>query len=426
MMFLYNLVLPLGILCFLPGVWWKYRHRSGWKATFGERFGRFSPERAEELKAWHGAVWIHAVSVGEAVAALSLIRAWQRRYPERRFVVSTTTTTGQELVRKQAPEGVAAIFCPIDLPRYVRRAFDVVRPAMLAIFETEIWPNLVAEASARKIPLALVNARMSDHSVRGYRRIRGFMAPLLERFSLIAAQSEPDAARFLSIAPKAAVETLGNLKFDQSVPADLKAADFSLYFGPGAVVLLAGSTHPGEEKLIIECWRQLAAAHPELKLVIVPRHTERGDEIAALLTAAGVSFCRRSRGEMPAPGKTVPAVLADTTGEMLALMKGADIVIMGKSLAGQDEGHNLIEPALLDKPIVTGAVLRNFRFVLDVLKQADAVATVPHDEELGAVLEPLVVSADRRRELGARAGAAIRRHAGAVERTIERLDALLP
>ncbi|MBQ4106753.1 MAG: 3-deoxy-D-manno-octulosonic acid transferase, partial [Lentisphaeria bacterium] len=245
MLFIYNLLLPLGVLFFLPGLWWKYRHRPGWKATYGERFGRFSPERVEELKAWHGSVWIHAVSVGESVVALSLIRAWQKRCPEQRFVLSTTTTTGQELARKQAPEGVAVIFCPIDFRGFVRRTFDVVRPAMVTVFETEIWPNLVAEAAARQIPLTLVNARMSDHSARGYRRIRCFIAPLLNRFAVIAAQSEQDAERFRMIAPQAVVETSGNIKFDQSVPAGLEPVDFAACFGPDAVILLAGSTHPG-------------------------------------------------------------------------------------------------------------------------------------------------------------------------------------
>ncbi len=423
-LFLYNLLLPVGFVCFLPGLIFKYRNRPGWKETFSERFGRFTPERVQELAAFHGCTWIHAVSVGETVVALALLKAWLAVDPERKFVLSTTTTTGQELARKQAPPGVTVIFCPIDFKSWVRRTLDVVRPGLLVIFETEIWPNLIAEARRRSIPAAVVNARMSDHSARGYRRARCFFGPLLKMFSLIAAQSEADAERFRSVSPEARVTVTGNLKFDQPVPPELNAVDYREIFGADAgVVLLGASTHPGEEALLIRVFDELRREFPTLRLVLVPRHAERGSEIAALLEASGLRYRRRSDGS-GTPG-TVDVLLADTTGEMLRLMKGADIVFMGKSLAGHDEGHNLIEPALLDKPIVTGAVLRNFRFILRVLEEADAVCTVASDDALAAALRPLAADASRRRELGARAGAAIRRHAGATARTIKKLKNIL-
>ena len=300
----------------------------------------------------------------------------------------------------------------------------MVRPGLLVIFETEIWPNLIAEARRRSIPAAVVNARMSDHSARGYRRARCFFGPLLKMFSLIAAQSEADAERFRSVSPEARVTVTGNLKFDQPVPPELNAVDYREIFGADAgVVLLGASTHPGEEALLIRVFDELRREFPTLRLVLVPRHAERGSEIAALLEASGLRYRRRSDGS-GTPG-TVDVLLADTTGEMLRLMKGADIVFMGKSLAGHDEGHNLIEPALLDKPIVTGAVLRNFRFILRVLEEADAVCTVASDDALAAALRPLAADASRRRELGARAGAAIRRHAGATARTIKELKNIL-
>lgn len=422
--FFYNVLFPFGFLGFVPGLILKYRNRPGWKSTFGERFGRFTPERRKELAAFQNGIWIHAVSVGETVVALSLVRAALQRHPDWKFVLSTTTTTGQELARQKAPANVAVIFCPIDFLPYVRTALDVVKPRLLAIFETEIWPNMIAEARKKGAEVMLINARMSDHSARGYRRAKCFFGPLLNLFSVISAQSEADAERFRSVSPKANVIVGGNLKFDQHVPENLAGADFSAVFGAEPhTVLLAASTHPNEEALIADAYRTLRQEFPALRLAIVPRHAERGEEIAKLLTERGLTFHRRSLGAHQ--GAPVDVELADTTGEMLALMKSSSLVIMGKSLAGQDEGHNLIEPALLDKPIVTGAVLRNFRFLLNVLKEADAVRTVAADADLAPVLRQLLANPAECDELGKKAGAAIRRHAGAVDRTIGQMEKLL-
>ena len=421
---IYNLFMPVGFLFYVPGLYLKYRHRPGWKNTFMERFGCFTPERVKELEAFHGAVWVHAVSVGEAVVALSLLRAWQAKHPERKFILSTTTTTGQELVRNQAPANTAVIFCPIDFLWMVRRALSVLKPSMLVIFETEIWPNLVAETRKRGIPVTLVNGRMSDHSVKGYRKIRCFFGPLLKMFNLISVQTEADAERYLSVSPEANVVVSGNLKFDQKAPGELPDAGYSACFGPGKhLVLLAASTHPGEEELVTETYLRLRKEIPNLKLVLVPRHVERAADIVEMLKRLGVRFSRRSSGGEAAEPADV--LLADTTGVMLKLMNGADLVIMGKSLAGHDEGHNLIEPALLSKPIVTGHVLRNFRFILKVLLQENAVATVTGDGELYEQLRKLLTDEKMRVELGKRAGQVIRRHAGAADRTIAALENLL-
>ena len=422
--FIYNLFMPIGFLFYIPGLYLKYRNRPGWKNTFSERFGCFSPERVRELEAFHGAVWIHAVSVGEAVVALSLLRTWREKHPGLKFIISTTTTTGQELVRSQLPENATVIFCPIDFLWMVRHTLTVLKPAMLVIFETEIWPNLVTETRRRGIPVTLVNGRMSDHSVRGYRKIRCFFGPLLRQFNLLSVQTEADAERYLSISPKANVAVSGNLKFDQKAPANLPDAGYEAVFGPGKhLILLAASTHPGEEELIAETFLRLERELPNLKLVLVPRHVERAADISAMLKRLELSFVLRSAG--PVPGEPVDVLLADTTGEMLTLMNGADLVIMGKSLAGHDEGHNLIEPALLSKPIVTGHVLRNFRFILKVLLQENAVATVTGDGELYDQLRRLLTDETLRKQLGDRAGQAIRRHAGAADRTIAALERIL-
>lgn len=418
MMIFYNLILPAGFLCFLPGLVWKLVFRPGYKATFGERFGGFSRERKRRWRGEAGGVWFHAVSVGETVIACSLIEKLLKVRPNLRVILSTTTTTGQELARKKAPEGVRVIFAPIDFIWVVRRFFRLLKVEKLVIFETEIWPNLLCAARKRGVKTLLVNARLSDHSSRGYRRFGFFFAPLLAKFDLIAAQSEKDAERFRSVSPAARVVNAGNLKFDQQIPPDLPPVDFSAYFGGGSHrVIIAASTHPNEEALVVAAFKSLAATRPDLRLVIAPRHAERAGEVAAVLRAENVSFAQRSRETSAAT--PVLAVLADTTGELVNLMKGSDLVIMGKSLAGQDEGHNLIEPALLAKPIVTGSVLRNFRFILQVLKDARAVATVERDRDLAPTLAGLLDFPEEAAAMGARAAAAIMAHSGAAKRVVE-------
>ena len=423
MIFIYNLLLPFAFLFFVPGLILKYRNRGGWKSTFGERFSKFKSERIAELSEYKGAIWIHSVSVGETVIALGFIKRYLERYPEQKFVISTTTTTGQELARNRCPNNTAVIFCPIDFKFMVRRTLKLISPSKLVIFETELWPNLLCEAAKRGIPVALVNGRMSDHSSKGYRKASFFFAPVLRRFSVISVQTQADMERFLSVAPGTNVVVSGNMKFDQAPPEKIEDPGLSGYFGEGEhLVLLGASTHAGEEELIAKVYSALKDEFPLLKLVLVPRHAERGADVAASLEKAGLSYVRRS--QFAKAETEVDVLLADTTGEMFKFINSADIVIMGKSLAGHDEGHNLIEPALLDKPVVSGSVLRNFRFIQQVLQEADALVSVSSEEELLAELRKLAADSELRRAIGKRGGDAIRQHRGAMDRTIDLLKSL--
>lgn len=416
MMLVYNILFPVAFLFFVPGMLWKLIRRSGHKETYWERFGLFSAERRRDLTERRGCVWIHAVSVGETVVALSLIRSLLKRDPERSIVLSTTTTTGQNLARRDAPEGVEVIFCPIDFLPFVKRVVSMLRPSTLVIFETEIWPNIIREVGRAGGTVSLVNARMSDRSYRGYFRFRCFFRPILEWFDHICVQSALDAERFRSIAPNADVRVCGNMKFDQELPENLSDIDLSECFDSDGVVILGASTHPGEERLIAEQFFVLRVDHPGLRLILVPRHAERGAEIAAVLENMGVSFHRRSLGGHPE--QPVDCLLADTTGEMLSFMSASDVVIMGKSLAGHDEGHNLIEPALLAKPIITGATLTNFRETLDILRDADGLIPVKDKKELREALDRLIADASLRMELGKKAKDAIVSHKGATDATL--------
>ena len=425
MLFFYNLLLPVGFIFFIPGLLWKLWRRPGWKKTFGERFGWYKYERIKELQAYKNGIWIHAVSVGESVIALALSRKLRQRCPDLPIVISTGTTTGQELVRKQLPEGCTAIFCPIDFFWTVRKVLKMLNPKMLVIFETEIWPNLIVQARKRGVKTALVNARLSDHSAKGYKHFGFFFDPLLSQFDLIMAQSAGDRDRFVEVAPRARVVNCGNLKFDQSVPADLQAADLDEVFGSGEKrILLGASTHPGEEAVIAASFLELQKTDPALRLVLIPRHAERGGEVMDVLRKMNITALRRSNNERSADGN-VSCLLADTTGEMLKFMKSADVVIMGKSLAGHDEGHNLIEPALLKKAIVTGEKLRNFRFLMQVLTGKNAIRTVADDRNLTPVLAELLQDKALRDNLGLLAYQAIAEHAGASEKTLQELDKLL-
>lgn len=427
-LFFYNLLFPLAFIFFIPGMIIKYIRRGGEKGNYSERFGKFAKEKRAKLKEYQGGIWIHAVSVGETVIAVSMIERWLEKFPDQKFVLSTTTTTGQGLAKSKVPTGVEVIFCPIDFIFFVKKTIKILKPKLLIIFETEIWPNMICEIRKSGAELALVNARISDKSANGYRRFSFFFAPILKKISLLCAQTELDARRFKAIEPSLDTEICGNMKFDQKLPAKFADIDLKQCFGEGRYsIILAASTHPGEEELIAGVYKKLKSENDELKLILIPRHAERGGEISGKLKAGGFKFMRRSEKTEEKVQKTeaCDVLLADTTGEMLGFMKEADIVIMGKSLAGHNEGHNIIEPALLGKPIITGSELRNFRYTLKAMQDDDAIITVTTGEDLEKALKELLNNPEKCKSLGNRAKSAIEKHKGTTERTIELCSKLL-
>ncbi|HPN83891.1 MAG TPA: 3-deoxy-D-manno-octulosonic acid transferase, partial [Victivallales bacterium] len=410
---------------FTPSLIWKLVFRGGRKKNFSERFGFFSREKKEQLKNFGGDVWVHSVSVGETQAALSMIKAWGLKNPQRRFVLSTTTTTAQELAYRNLPPNTALIFCPLDFMIIVRSAIRLIRPRLLVILETEIWPNMICETRRVGAEVALVNARISDRSRRGYERFAFFFGKVLSNIHVICVQSEIDSQRFLQISQKLPVHVCGNMKFDQSIDeSNTSGINLDDFFGPDErLVIIAASTHPGEEEFIGRAFIKLKDRCPSAKLIIVPRHAERGIFISAELKKMGIPFVRRSEGKKPS--SPVQCLLADTTGEMLKFIAASDIVIMGKSLAGHKEGHNLIEPALLGKPIITGGVLTNFRFILQVLLQEEGLITVFDFEQLCSALEKLASIPDLRKKIGENAKRSVKKHRGAIEKTINLLEQLV-
>lgn len=425
MLLLYRIFFPLIFPFFLPGLLWKLIRRSGYKKTYWERFSLFSNVRKQELSNWQGAIWLHAVSVGETNLALSTLKRWNERNPDRRYILSTTTTTGQEIARTKAPANVKVIFCPIDCALFVKRTLSLLNPSALVIFETELWPNLVMKSKERGMKLALVNTRISDKSYGGYRRFRSFFAPILDTFDLIALQTALDRERILSVAPSVFERAIvtGNIKFDQAPPHG-DGFDYCSVFGTEKrLIVLAASTHQPEEKLILDAYLKFHKTFPASALAIVPRHAERGGEIEKLIQESGLTYLRRSRGD--SPSGPVECLLADTTGELAGFMKTADIVIMGKTLAGNDEGQNIIEPALMGRAIICGMDLKNFRQALDALVRADGVMRIAQDSQLSEAMASLAGDPDRRAVLGNHAQNAITANRGALDQTITLLEEVL-
>ena len=425
----YNVLFPVLFLLYLPFYLLKLRRRGEFRRGFGERFGLYRSSQRVRLRAIPRPVWVHAVSVGEAVAALGFIRRWQEREPDQGFVLSTTTNTGQSLARRQAPEGVVVIYYPLDWWPCVRRALAVIQPRLLVIFETEIWPTMLLTARARHIPTALVNARISDHSARGFSRFRCIFRPVLRALGVVCAQTAEDARRISVVSgDRPPIHVCGTMKFDQ-VP-DVQGQDlgplFDRVFGPGERLLLCGaSTHSGEEDVLLRAWQDLREQHPTLKLVLVPRHIERTGEVAATCVDAGVPHHRLTAVRVAPPGEPpltpAPVLIVNTTGELVSFLAAADVVYMGKSMAGNFGGHNLIEPAIFGKPIVFGPHMDNFREVARLFREANAALQVADETALQAALARLFAEPAERQRLGQAARALVEQQRGTMDRTIELL-----
>ncbi len=421
MILIYNIIFPFLFILFIPSIIIKLIRRPGYKKTYWERFAIYSREKKNLIKDLKNPIWIHAVSVGETVIAMNLIKEWQKLHQNKPFILSTTTTTGQTLAREKKLENVIIIYCPIDLFFFVRKVVKMIKPKLLVIFETEIWPNLICETRKTGGEVILVNARMSDKSVKGYRKFKKFFSPILQQLNFICVQTEQDKERFISIEPSLTINVSGNMKFDQEVPSNLPKIDLKQYFGEEKnLYILAASTHPKEEVFIAKIFKNLLNNNKNLKLIIVPRHAERGSEIENDLKNLNIRYHRKTSSEIPSD--IVDCLLADTTGELMSFINQSDIILMGKSFAGQDEGHNLIEPALLAKPIITGCVLRNFRLVLNILKNENAIITIQTDNQLEENILKLIQDSTLRVQLGNKAKNALLQHKGATKRIIEKID----
>jgi 3-deoxy-D-manno-octulosonic-acid transferase len=397
------------------------RDRSYWR-NFGERFG-FGPPLAGSP------IWVHAVSVGEVQAAAALVRALRRDYPDTPVLVTTFTPTGAARARASFRDIAAVRFLPFDLPGSVRRFLDRARPRLAVIIETELWPNLYRQCQRRRIPLVIASARLSHRSIDRYRRLGALFRETVGRGVVIAAQGEADAERFRALGAAAErTHITGNLKFDLTLPPDIDERGRALreHYAPGRAVWVAGSTHGGlEEEAVLEAHRRIHAAHFEALLVLAPRHPNRFDEVAAWLERQGIASARRSQSSAAdAVRNGADVLLLDTLGELLYFYAAADVAFVGGSLVPIG-GHNLLEPASIGLPVLTGPHNSNGEDVARLLLECGAAEIVRSGAELGSRVAELLADPSLRKERGNRGRTAVDRNRGALEKLLALIAPLL-
>jgi len=426
MFLVYSLLFTCGVLLAAPYYLWRLRGSKQSASGWGERFG-FLPETLQQSEP--GAVWIHAVSVGETLTVVGLVRELQQRYPGRKIFLSHVTPAGREAGQRRIAGVAGQFFLPLDWKWSVSRALERIRPSLLVIVETELWPNLLRAARQCGARIVLVNARLSDRSLRRYQWVRGFMRQVLGNLDRICAQSETDQERFYSLgAAKDRVVVTGNLKFDFSPP---RLGEFPLTLRKALgiagrqPVVVAASTMPGEEALLLPAWAEIRRRFPRSLLILAPRHPARFAEVAALLSGQGREFVSRTTLQMGEHGiasqlASAEILLLDTIGELSGIFELAIVVFLGGSLVPTG-GHNLLEPAFWAKPIVFGPHMENFRDIARLFLESGAALQVPDSGELAAVIFELLTDASRAKRLGEAARAVLDRQRGATDRVLEQL-----
>ncbi len=425
MRFLYNILFTISFLLSSPYYFFRMWRRGNWVEGFGQRFGRYNVKLKQAITN-RQVIWIHAVSVGEVNICTQLIRALEPRLPNIKIVVSTTTTTGMSLLQSKLPSHISKIYYPIDRRPWVARALASLNPEAVVLVEAEIWPNFLWRAKKRGTPVFLVNARLSERSWRGYKRFGFLFRPIFGSFEGVGAQTEADAAKLreLGCRPEA-IHIVGSLKYDAArleerrlldVPALLRQIGVQ----PNAPIIVAGSTHQGEEGLLADIFLRLKSRFPGLFLVLVPRHFERGREVGRELENRGVKFIYRSEivtNTSHQPGE-MDCLLVNTTGELKFFYEHATVIFVGKSLTAEG-GQNPIEPGALAKPMVFGPNMQNFAEIVGRFLEEDGAVQVKNATELEQALASLISDEKRRSEIGRNALRVVRQNLGAIDRTVE-------
>lgn len=391
----------------------------GWWRRWPERFG------FTDAGAVRGGIVVHAVSVGEVNAAAPLIRASQQRWPDLPITVTCFTPTGSRRVVAAFGDSVHHAYAPIDLPGAVRRFLRALEPRLLLVMETEIWPNLFGRAHACGSPIVIANARLTEHSSRGWARFRGLARRALRCVRLIAAQSDADARRFVGLgADPDRVRSVGNLKFDLPLPDDLddRAAALRAQWGPGRTVLVAGSTHEGDETPLLEAFSLLLDRQPGALLVLAPRYPERFDRVAE--RAAGAGFSTRKLSEGQGADESTECLVVDRMGDLLNFYAAADIAFIGGTLAAVG-GHNPLEAAALGKPILLGPHTAHIEGLATELLDANAAIGVDGAGSLKEAWALLAGDSNLREEMGRAGRRLVEREQGALTRTLQIIDKLL-
>ena len=406
---LYTLLLYLLTPFVIARLAWRGIRAPDYRRRWPERFGTIKPALGERV------IWIHAVSVGEVLATEPVVQALLEQYPEHSILVTTVTPTGSARVTALFGNAVAHVYAPYDLPGAVSKFLDRVRPQLAIVMETELWPNLFHACQQRSVPLLLVNARLSERSVAGYQRVRSLASQTLSAVTEIAAQSELDADRFRSLgADERRIKVTGNMKFEQRIPPSLleRAEVLRRDWGVGRAVWVAGSTHEGEDEQLLDVFRQLRQQFMDCLLVLVPRHPERFETVTELCRHRGYNTVLRSEGVSCTPDTEV--FIGDSMGELPLFYAASDVAFVGGSLV-RHGGHNLLEPAALGVPVVTGPYVFNFVEICELLLQAGACEKVDDTAGLLRTVSLWLEDANERHQVGQRGRQVVEKNRGALQ-----------
>lgn len=420
MFILYDLIFILFALWHLP----VYIFRGKFHAGFLMRLGIF-PEKLRREFYGRRPIWLHTVSVGEALASRGLLECLHREYPGKQILISTVTPTGNRIARSLAGEKDAVIYLPLDIGFIVNHVLSFIEPSLFIIAETEIWPNLIRSLRKRNVQIIVVNARISDGSYKGYRLIKFCLAHILHKINLFCVQTETDYLRLLSLGvEEEKIKLTGNMKFDNTDYTDLKAdyTDYRLktWLNDNDKLLVAGSTHPGEEEIILKVYKGLSAEFPNLRLLIAPRHPGRAKDIERLILKSGFNPVLVSQlASLPVSQLNPQTVfILDTIGRLISFYAIADIVFVGGSLIKKG-GHNILEPAVFAKPILFGPWTFNFRDITSLFLKHKASLLVRNEGELKEGIKNLLHNPAMAEELGRHAKDLILQNQGATKRNLE-------
>lgn len=428
--FIYNIVFLLGFAFSAPFYFLKMRRRGNWREGFGQRFASYDSKFKQAITN-RDTIWLHAVSVGEVNICTQLIRALEPRVPKLKIIVSTTTSTGMAELKKKLPAQITKIYYPLDRRKYVRRSLRLINPVAVVLVEAEIWPNFLWRCRDLGIPVFLVNARLSDRSFRGYKRYGILFRSVFRSLAGVGCQNESDAKRLEEIGCRPErIHVVGNLKFDAAAlpeaKLDVPAMLAQLGVSPQCPIIVAGSTHEGEEEILGKILVRLREKIPNVFLIVVPRHFERGKEAARDLEASGLRVVYRSTltASVRYDRSQVDVLLVNTTGELRYFYEVATAVFVGKSLTAEG-GQNPIEPGAMAKPILFGPNMQNFEAITSMLLARNGALQVRDAAELERGFLEVLTHRERAAELGRNAQAVVNENLGSIDRTVDMILARL-
>ncbi len=427
---LYSLVLYLLMPLILLHLWRRGKKAPAYRQRWSERFGKVGAAKIRP-----GGIVFHCASVGEVVATTPLIKQVQQQYPDTPVLVTCNTPTGTEQIKRAFGDSVQHVYLPMDFPHAVSRFLSRVKPKLLCIVETELWPNLFSHSQANDIPVMVINARLSEKSMQGYQKIAPLTRVIMKGISQLAAHDAQDAERFIQLGlAKNKVVTTGSIKFDININDEVRgrAERLKQQHQANHPVWIAGSTHPGEDELLLEVHKEILVDHPDALLILVPRHPEEFDNVAGLVAEMGLSLQRRSahsnnhsnsdygNNEKPA----CQVLLGDTMGELLTLYGAADVAFIGGSLIERG-GHNPLEAAAYGMPVITGPHVFNFLHVYPALLKAQGCLQISAVDELPTLLLQLFNSHSRSERIGGQGVLFVEKNQGAIAKTTALIGAYL-